>query len=888
MARKPTRQFSRLSVERKTPESTKALLSKLTVDPHDPKAPAEARRVNISKDLFEGLSKETGQKLASIDGIYQLLPDIELAEQVLVGSILSPKDLSTADVGFAIREGEYHSEIAGPFLEVVKTHFKKEYRIDEKLDAMLTEILFTKGAYIQAVLPENNLDMIINAGSRHVSTEAFGHVIQRFEKGQPLGLLGSSITPGVGMEHYSDTQRYDERVRVNSGEGKSHVIPHLRVSDNFETLKVPNMRKRLRGKVISQTITAHNRKLQSVGLESQAKGLSPEEIDKLYHKDHPNTPTHTVVPQEYMSRPSVGHPLVMKLPVESVIPVFTPGQPEDHVGYFLLLDENSRPVVRDGSRDYYNEIRSTYQGTGNDNASDIVKLAREAFGGVTRNRDMDIEQINNAYSKILENDLLNRLRNGLYREEFSLGMTEAIQEIMLYRALKAQQTQLIYIPEELVVYMAYDYSQFGIGRSLVTRTEIIASMRSVLLFADTMSGVRNAIGRKRVSISPDADSLDPEKDISDIQNLILESSARGFPLASPDPGQTLDYLHRAGYDFQINIEGDNYPNTKVEFDDYTTNVQAGNPELEDRLRRMQISSYGLNPEQVDPTQSPDFATSVVNNNLMLARRVIRRQKQFCQWLTKFVRLYIRHSSILMESLTKTLEEHKTKLTPEQRKVFTQEGDGEELIDGFIDAIELSLPSPDTTKEDAQFVALEQHAQLLDRALESHITEDLFTPEMLAAEPDAVRNVIAVIRSYYMRVWMEKNNILPELTQLTEMEGPTRPGFNLLEIQDGLMGSVGKAIQKYLKSVDKRRKKWEEEKAKLEEAAGGGDDFSDTAGMDDDTPEEDVADDDVSFDEEGESEEGGELEEDETPEEESGDEESGEEESGDDTDDETKP
>jgi hypothetical protein len=353
-----------------------------------------------------------------------------------------------------------------------------------------------------------------------------------------------------------------------------------------------------------------------------------------------------------------------------------------------------------------------------------------------------------------------------------------------------------------------------------------------LLFAETMSGVRNAVGRKRANISIDADDPDPEKTLSDVQAAILESSHRGFPLASPDPGQTLDYLNRAGFDFAINVESDNYPTTKVEFDDYNTNVQAGNPELQDRLRRMHISGMGMNPELVDPTASPDFATSVVNNNLIMTRRVIRYQKRFTRMLTKFAQMYGRHSSELQDKLLTVLEEQKAKLTTDQKKL-----ERDELVGKFLDAMEVSLPSPDTTRIDQQLSAFEQYNNLLERALEAYITPDLFPAEVLAREANTVDHVIAVIKAYYQRMWLDRNNVMPELDKLTEMVEDS-PVFDLLDVQEGQMNSLGGAIQKYLDGIEDKRKAWEARNQPEEDT--GGDDTGGESG----TTEEETTDDEL--------------------------------------------
>src|SRR5690606_36700190 len=81
-----------------------------------------------------------------------------------------------------------------------------------------------------------------------------------------------------------------------------------------------------------------------------------------------------------LNKDSVGHPLVMHLPAEAVIPVHIPGNVRQHIGYYVLLDINGNPVVLSQSDDYYADIRSSM--TGNpDMASHLMQMANRGLNG---------------------------------------------------------------------------------------------------------------------------------------------------------------------------------------------------------------------------------------------------------------------------------------------------------------------------------------------------------------------------------------------------------------------------------------------------------------------------------------------------------------------------
>jgi TPR repeat protein len=805
-------------------QEIKALQSKLI---HDPTAPrrssAEARHLPVSRWSLDRIANKTAQNIIDSDSISQLLPDIELVEQILVGSILSPKDMSTTEINFKLAEGQFDGEIGRPMLDVIEGHFKHDYKIDDRLDLDLQEALMTKGAHIKAVLPENNLDMIIN-GNRKLSMEQFNVALSRAQDDKQLGFLGHPTQANIGLENFNGRTleqmlQVKGKFTISLEDGKSQTVEHtlkgLHVTDNFNVLKGTKFKRQKRERHVADKLkrlrVSVEQATQDLGLDPGVdpvqhdvnKGLTSEQIDQLYRRSQPRSQqTQVLVSQAFMERAPVGHPLAIDLPMESVVPVYTPGKPDDHVGYFVLLDQFGRPICKSDGRDYYGEMRTSFNGNQKDNSSELLRMTRDAMGNGKQESTFELDQIYQTYEGILENDLQNRLRNGMYDEDMTIGLSQEIKRIMLYRSFKAQNTQLLYIPAELVTYIAFNYNQDGVGETLLSRSKILANMRSILLFAETMSGVRNAIGRKKVQITTDVDDPDPQQTISDVQSLILEQAHRGFPLGAPDPAQSLDYLNRAGYDFSIDSQQDGYANTKVEFDDYTTNQQAGSPDLQDKLRRMHASGMGVNPDLVDPTSSPDFAVSVVNNNLIMTRRVKFYQKIFTGHYTKFVRCYTRHSSTLLADLLEVYEDHKDMLTPEQQKLTP-----EELVEEFINAVILHLPEPDNTQLEIQSESFSKYNEILESALAAYITEDMFPEELMGERASLVQKAIAEIKGYFQRQFLARNNILPELDILTRMDGD-KPAFSLLDSTLAMGESLGTALLQYFNAMEERKAKME--------------------------------------------------------------------------------
>lgn len=816
--------YPRIQAQTPLGDANRSVLSKLVRDANTPGVQNTNRHYILTDPLsMNRISRHTAQNIVDSDAIMQVLPEMEHVIQIVVGTILNPKDMSNTELNISL-DDTFNSELSRGFLDVVGDYFKKDYKMGDRLEKVLEDIVARKGAYIQAIIPENALDLIIN-GARRISTEDFDMYAKRFEQGRPLGILGVAELPESLKAHNPETVSIEnfgpevQQALTTVGFSDSH----LTVSDNYHLLKAhTHNRKRSRDRINSLI------RRDTVSLEqeiSQSNGLTPDQVEELYRRGQAQFQQTIIVDKPaFMERPSVGHPLVLDLDPAAVVPVFPPGRPYEQVGFFVLVDMYGRPVSTDQSSDYYNELRNDFDKRyGNsDNSSELLRITREAMGGGDAQNKYEIEQIHMSYNSIMEADLKKRLVNGAYREEFELGFSEEIKRIMFSRHLKQQNTRLIYIPAELMVYSAFYYDVNGVGQSMLARSKVLANMRSVLLFAETMAGVRNAVGRKKVNINLDPNDPDKTATISDVQQLILESGRRGFPIGAPDPASILDYLNRAGYDFSINANGaEDFHQMSVDYDDYNTNIQAGNPELQDRLRKMHISSMSVPPEKADPENGAEFATSIVHNDLLFARRVKSMQKAFTDSLTKFVRVYTLNSSILVNKLLDHLKEQPAMIPAEYSG-----RPGMEVVEDFINALIVKLPEPDTSRTTLMLEMMEQHSQLLDKVLESYITVDLF-PEEYLVKGGSVEKAIAAIKAYFMRLFIQDNNIMPQVAVLYEME-EGKPIFNLFDTQKVAFDSLGTVIQEYIHGLEKTREEWSQKfvdkAAGMDGGMGGTDDF----------------------------------------------------------------
>jgi hypothetical protein len=831
-----------------------ALISKMVSNPATPIAyDNEGKRSFTQPNTYEfrNMAWKTARNASDARAIMQMLPDMELSAQILVSSILSPKDMMTTEIIFQAPENIVNNQISSELLRIIRQHFDQVYKIKPMLGKILRDILFEKGSYVSAVIPENSLDEIIN---RHttISLEGISELVDKDGKVRNIGILGPSKKlapqtstsestdplPGVSLESFA---QYDFRTAHRDIDNKMHVQgfdngndvenPYLLVTDNPDILKFPKIQDKLTTqrvndslKHIGNSLAAKVNRNSSIALETIARNritnqnkLTDREMSSVIYKNASNT--HVAVTalktNEQLKRKSVSHPLIIELPSESVIPVHVPGQEEKHIGYFVLLDMNGNPLNSASDKDYYSELSERMNGTSNAGGfpSQLITRIKSMYNGFDCTQKEHLDYSTRVYADMIEQDLIARLRNGVYTNGVQLARNEEVYRIMLARTLSRQQTQMLFLPVELVTYYAFRYNADGIGKSLMDDMKVLNSLRAMTMFANVMASIRNSVAQTNVKLKLDEHDPDPYKSIERMMNEIVRAKQQSFPLGTNSPVDIVNWLQRAGYQFAF--EGHpGLPDVQVEFTEGATNYPKPDSDLEDSLRKRAIMATGLNPETVDNGFNGEFATSVVANNILLSRRVMQIQEQFCPLLNDNIQKIILATPSLLDSMRGVFENgyESIKVDDELKKIVSTGVADEKsaiidyLLLEWIRGMETQLPRPNSVTLENQFASYETYVKVLDQLLDAWINESFFTQETGGDISQHVVTMRAAVRAHFIRKWSAENGVMPELSDITAMDEDGSAQTNFWEMQEDHMKALMKTMSNFMSQIQPEKDK----------------------------------------------------------------------------------
>lgn len=481
------------------------------------------------------------------------------------------------------------------------------------------------------------------------------------------------------------------------------------------------------------------------------------------------------------ARENLDEPIFITYPVEAVIPIFKPGAPSEHVGYLALHDEEGNPLSKAKPVNYYRELANGYNSrmTVNTMASSLIQQGKTMFEGFSNKLDeaRQLEMLSRIHSNAIIKDILDRLKNGLYGKNLDVGDSAEVSRIMFYRALRGQRTRVLFVPKEVMSYMAFDYDNRGFGISLLDNMKVLISLRIQFMLAQLRAGIMNSIPETLVTLRIDEKDPDPRKTIQIANVMALQSRSNSGLIIGASNVQTIeDRVNQSNIRMAIESDNPKIPQIGHDVSKTTSDIPAPDNEVAEGIKRDTIMGTGLTPDMVDNSLSTEFAANVLQGNFITSLIAFQKQDRFNPLLTDFVRKTISVSPYLHKRLREIIRDNLEEIIDNIKeasgdKTLSVKGlassaievliDG--IIDKFISSFEVNLPAPPNDNHESKAEQLQQYEERVDKAIEFVISQDII-PESLVSEDgaDMVEQYAKIVKGDLLRDWMLENNYMPEI------------------------------------------------------------------------------------------------------------------------------
>lgn len=749
---------------------------------------SEDDRLNVNRSLLESIYTRIRSLKQNNENITKLFPDIELSIQILVSSILSPKKMTDIQLNYKLDKSlNINPIVTAGMLDKIKTYMNDTYDIEEKLPDIIREALFSTGAYVLAVIPESSVDDLINTDLMpSYSTEEFKSKVDTVMNSitKPVNILKPVESKSVALEDGILTgSKFVEHLISNS---------FVNITDNVNIFKFAQLKDKLSQSIIKSALKKNT-------------GIAQESLNKLDYIDIFRQKGSTLQYKEIefikqktdTTRKSMGRPMTVKIPTESVIPVFIPGDETSHIGYFVLLDETGKPLSTELKGNNFNQATNS-----NSSMSSMTQMSpvQKAYNNLVTDstKNIDINQLFDMYKDVLEKQLYTSIKNSLYGSNVEIANKNEIYFMMFTRALADQKTNMLFIPKELVVYFAFYYNEIGIGKSLLENLSVLSSLRAILLFAKIMAYSKQSIDVTKVNISLDPNDPDPEKTIEQIQDSVLKLRQNYFPLGINNPVDLLNWIQKAGLQFSYE-NNPLIPNVKIDFENANIQHTLPSSDLEEELRKQTIIALGLSPETVDNGFSPDFATTVVNNNILLSKRVVVYQNKLIKHLNKLLSIVIFNDedmrAILKKDILDNISELTENLDEESKQLYAKDQEGfiNMFIDTLSDKIIIELPRPENTNLANLALEYDVYVEGLNKVIEHTISAEIFSQNVSGDLSEHIDTIKSIYKNFLLRKWCSANNYYPEVLEF---------GNNNKDEVDGMLEVVSDHLTSTMRNSDK--------------------------------------------------------------------------------------
>lgn len=778
-------------------------------------SPAQGGGMDAFRHYIQPLTREIAATKLDNKAIERLAPEVIAAKTIVIPSILSPNDLQDGKITLQSTSVLVDVQSNACISKLLDDHFNHTLKLSEKLADWIDESLYGAGSKPLLVLPITELDTLMMDPdavqganeSKGVALEALAR-LQHPERIDNLSIHGiadvahgaKKTTPRRELDF--DQLRPALEAHATSFITEAGLTPKPGLVDEVGRGGSYN----LSGKLKSGTV--YHKALQSFATEAIAAVSVIDNPDALKVDRAHKAQRQVKVQKDLMlhfkiktlltlnpeTTESIGNPVVYELPPESVVPLFTPGAPNDHIGYFIAIDEFGNPihVTQEGTTTDLSDSRrinpaalyksfgfdSTYHTQGNQSKTQQTAL------------------MVHIYQTIIEAHLNNRLKDSGFDNVY-IGSNENVYRCMFARYMQLRKTRLLFVPRDLMTYFCFKYNENGTGRSKLEDIKFILSLKITILVCRIMASMNAAINRRKITVNFDPKMGDPIAYMEMIKKEAIDKAIVNFSYDPTDITRTLAQR-------SLTVEAHGIPgaeNFSISQDANEHRSNHPDETLNDDLNNLMILALDVPPSAMNMLNENEFSRSVATNNLFFSRRMAAYQKIVCRMMARHVQIYTTMSQTLKDEIRKILHQgdgkDKTVSLAEGAPEAVLAGDAanktrvfsidEKLID-VIQHIQASLPAPSIAPNKTELDEFDALVTSLGTTLDAVFDNDLASDDPIPLIRSLVKSDI--LREYMKRIGLSRDIKMPEI-DATTLSHLMEFKLTLENIKKGLKQTVDK-------------------------------------------------------------------------------------------------
>ena len=734
------------------------------------------------KDIIK-IQKYSKTKDDLVKNIRELFPDIELAMEIVTSLIRSPNIMEESSLNFKLENIDLPTNTQSGIVGFVNEYVLKTYNMADKLDSIIEEALFTKGAYVELNIPPNNiLDILKQTKTKpSVATESI--------------LLNNG---NLLHNNYKDE------------DGVFNIIsnPSILLNDEIEEKRI--------GFEIEQSLRPMSAGVESLIINDSGYGIMNDDVL------------------------SNNKPIVKKLNHNKVIPITNKDDVSKHYGYFIILDDNIKgnnnnsinPLKQNDNtdNDLIKKVKNTLIGhtanapelSGIDSLREsIIKLKLQKYinGTSYKNlKNLNFEMDDDLVMSIAENIIKKKNIKILFVPSDLVSYyafhyrSNGTGESLLERLTVLMSMRAIMIFTKMLSYI----------KSSVTTTDVKVDLDpDDANYKKSMEAIMaEVIKNRQISLPIGMLKVDDLTDWVHKLGFSFNFKHPGLPDVNIDIEEKSNEI--TPIDDSLKEDLDKYIITSLYLTpemvdsgystEFATTILANNKLLRNRIMKLQtLCSRDL--------------TSDIRKKLRLDGRFKDKLKEYIEPNIKKIKSYLikNDNNLDKESLKKAKDEDVV----------------DYLIEKIIVSIVITLPKPETTEDTNVSDLMSNYSDLLDDTVDKLFSSDLIPSDYIGELGDNLDDLKNLVKHTLLRRYIQENNILPDFTKMFTLDEDGKPVYNLLDDFNGFVNSIEAVTIPFLKNNKKLIAKLDKKKEKIDNSGEESeeDDYSNDNGTGD-TPTDD--------------------------------------------------